>query len=134
MGSVGDAYDNAMAVSFFATLECELISRRRFRRPAEAEAVVFAWIEGCYNPRRRHSSLGYRSPNEFERLHAEGAVEASTARGGNEVTARSNSRTWRGERGGFAPSTSLMIELARRARADQEGPGLESCQLFTEPR
>jgi putative transposase len=71
MGSVGDAYDNAMAESFFATLECELIDRRRFRSPAEAEPVVFAWIEGWYNTRRRHSSLGYRSPSEFERLHAE---------------------------------------------------------------
>ena len=79
MGSVGDAYDNAMAESFFATLECELIDRRRFRSPVEAEPVVFAWIEGWYNTRRRHSSLGYRSPNEFERLHAQSAVEASTA-------------------------------------------------------
>ena len=71
MGSVGDAYDNAMAESFFATLECELLDRRRFRTPAEAEPIVFEWIEGWYNPRRRHSSLGYRSPNEFERIHAE---------------------------------------------------------------
>jgi putative transposase len=70
MGSVGDAYDNAMAESFFATLECELLDRRRLRTPAEAEPVVFEWIEGWYNPRRRHSALGYRSPNEFERIHA----------------------------------------------------------------
>jgi putative transposase len=49
MGSVGDAYDNAMAESFFATLECELLDRRRFRTPAEAEPVVFEWIEGWYN-------------------------------------------------------------------------------------
>ncbi len=72
MGSVGDAYDNAMAESFFATLECELLDRRRLRTPAEAEPVVFEWIEGWYNLRRRHSSLGYLSPNEFERRHAEG--------------------------------------------------------------
>ena len=71
MGSVGDAYDNAMAESFFATLECELIDRRRFRTPGEAEPVVFEWIEGWYNTRRRHSSLGYRSPSEFERMHGE---------------------------------------------------------------
>ena len=50
MGSVGDAFDNAMAESFFATLECELLDRRRFRTPAEAEPVVFEWIEGWYNP------------------------------------------------------------------------------------
>ena len=70
MGSVGDAYDNAMAESFFATLECELLDRQRFTTPTEAEPVVFEWIEGWYNPHRRHSSLGYRSPNEFERIHA----------------------------------------------------------------
>ena len=49
MGSVGDAYDNAMAESFFATLECELIARRRFRTQAEARTAVFAFIERFYN-------------------------------------------------------------------------------------
>src|SRR5512144_1566198 len=62
MGSVGDAYDNAMAESFFATLECELLDRRRFKTQAEARIAVFEFIEGFYNPRRRHSSLGYLSP------------------------------------------------------------------------
>jgi putative transposase len=69
MGSVGDAYDNAMAESFFATLERELLSRRRFKTQAEAEMAVFEWIEGWYNPHRRHSSLGYRSPVNYERAH-----------------------------------------------------------------
>lgn len=69
MGSVGDAYDNAMAESFFATLERELLSRRRFQSQAEARIAVFAWIEGWYNPHRRHSSLGYRSPVNYERAH-----------------------------------------------------------------
>jgi putative transposase len=69
MGSVGDAYDNAMAESFFATLERELLSRRRFRSQAEAKMAVFEWIEGWYNPHRRHSSLGYRSPVNYERAH-----------------------------------------------------------------
>ena len=67
MGSVGDAYDNAMAESFFATLECELLERTKFRTQAEAEIAIFDWIEAWYNPLRRHSALGYRSPNEFER-------------------------------------------------------------------
>jgi putative transposase len=67
MGSVGDAYDNAMCESFFATLECELLNRRRFRSQAEARRAVFTFIEGWYNPRRRHSALGYRSPIDFER-------------------------------------------------------------------
>ena len=70
MGSVGDAYDNAMCESFFATLECELLARRRFETKAEARMAVFEFIEGWYNPNRRHSSLGQISPIEFERRHA----------------------------------------------------------------
>jgi putative transposase len=69
MGSVGDAYDNAMAESFFASLERELLSRRRFEGQAEAKMAVFEWIEGWYNPHRRHSALGYRSPVNYERVH-----------------------------------------------------------------
>jgi putative transposase len=72
-GSVGDAYDNAMAESFFATLECELLSRRRFRTQAEARVAVFRYIEGWYNPHRRHSALGQRSPITYERLTSEAA-------------------------------------------------------------
>jgi len=70
MGSVGDCYDNAMAESFFATLECELIERTRFATHAEARMALFDFIEGFYNPRRRHSALGYQSPIEFERAQA----------------------------------------------------------------
>ena len=55
MGTVGDAYDNAMAESFFATLECELIDRRVWRTQTEARLAVFTWIEAWYNPHRRHS-------------------------------------------------------------------------------
>ena len=66
MGSVGDAYDNAMAESFFASLECELIDRRTFKTKTEARLALFTYIEGWYNPRRRHSALGYRSPANFE--------------------------------------------------------------------
>ena len=69
MGSVGDAYDNAMAESFFATLEREVLQRRNFKTQAEARMAVFEWIEGWYNPHRRHSSLGYLSPINFERRH-----------------------------------------------------------------
>jgi putative transposase len=67
MGSVGDAFDNAMAESFFASLECELLDRRRFRTKGEARLALFDYIECFYNRRRRHSSLGYLSPDEFER-------------------------------------------------------------------
>ena len=66
MGTVGDAYDNAMAESFFATLECELIDRRNWPTKTEARLALFTYIEGWYNPRRRHSALGYRSPENFE--------------------------------------------------------------------
>jgi putative transposase len=66
MGSVGDAYDNAMCESFFATLECELLARRRFASQAEARMAVFSYVEGWYNPVRLHSALGYRSPVAYE--------------------------------------------------------------------
>ena len=67
MGSVGDAYDNALCESFFATLECELLDRHRFRTQVEARLAIFDFIEGWYNPRRRHSSLDYLSPIAYEK-------------------------------------------------------------------
>jgi len=78
MGSVGDCFDNAMAESFFATLECELLDRSTFRTRAEAERAIFEFIEGWYNPHRRHSSLGYLSPINFERQHAQHKGGAQT--------------------------------------------------------
>ncbi len=56
-----------MCESFFATLECELLDRRRFRSHTEARMAVFEFIEGWYNPRRRHSAIGYLSPINYER-------------------------------------------------------------------
>lgn len=80
MGSVGDAYDNAMAESFFASLECELIDRRVWKTFAQARMDLFTWIEGWYNPRRRHSGIGQRSPMNFEKaLQAAAAGQPSTA-------------------------------------------------------
>jgi len=67
MGSVGDAYDNAMCESFFATLECELLDRHRFQSQAEARMAIYEFIEGWYNPHRRHSALDYHSPINYER-------------------------------------------------------------------
>ena len=82
MGSVGDCYDNAMCESFFATLECELLDRRRFTDRDEAELAVFDFIEGFYNTRRRHSALGYLAPAAFERKFLEvgpaGPLKADT--------------------------------------------------------
>jgi len=74
MGSVGDAYDNAMAESFFATLDRELLNRRRFKSQVEAKMAVFEYIEGWYNPHRRHSALGRRSPVNYERAHQRSAA------------------------------------------------------------
>jgi putative transposase len=69
MGSVGDCYDNAMCESFFATLECELLDRSCFRTRAEARPAIFTFIEAWYNRRRRHESLGYLTPVQFESLN-----------------------------------------------------------------
>lgn len=74
MGSVGDAYDNAMCESFFASLECELLDRHHFRTHAEARMSLFQYIEGWYNTRRRHSALDYQSPVNYERKHHRAAA------------------------------------------------------------
>jgi len=70
MGSVGDCFDNAMCESFFATLECELLDRYTFRTIADARMLVFEFIEGWYNPHRRHSSIDFLSPIDYERAYA----------------------------------------------------------------
>ena len=67
MGSPGDAYDNAMAESFFATLEREVLNRCLFQSQTEARMAIFQWLEGWYNPHRRYSALGYLSPINYER-------------------------------------------------------------------
>ena len=69
MGSTGDAYDNAMCESFFATLECELLARQRFQTAADARREVFGFIEGFYNTRRIHSALGYQAPANDEEIN-----------------------------------------------------------------
>ena len=67
MGSKGDCFDNAMAESFFATLECELLTRKRFPTRNVARLALFDYIEGFYNTHRRHSALDYLSPAAYER-------------------------------------------------------------------
>lgn len=71
MGSKGDAYDNAIAESFFATLETELLWTKTFHNRTEARLAIFDYIEAFYNPMRRHSSLGDVSPLEYERRFEE---------------------------------------------------------------
>jgi putative transposase len=78
MGSVGDCFDNAMCESFFATRECELLDRRSFKTQVEARMAVFDFIEGWYNPHRRHSGLDYLSPINYERSHHSEGFAASS--------------------------------------------------------
>jgi putative transposase len=77
MGSVGDCFDNAMCESFFATLECELLDRRSFKTQVAARMAIFEFIEGWYNPHRRHSALDYLSPIDYERSHSKEACYRS---------------------------------------------------------
>ena len=77
-GSVGERFDNAMAESFFSTLECELLDRRRFHHPNDARLEVFQFSEGWYNLRRRHSAIEQTSPVNYERMHARHAHEFKT--------------------------------------------------------
>ena len=65
-----------MCESFFATLECELLARSRFKTQAEARSAVFEFVEGFDNQRRRHSSIGYLSPIDYERRHRAAAVKS----------------------------------------------------------
>jgi putative transposase len=87
MGSVGDCYDNSMAESFFATLECEVLDRNNFQTREEARSALFCWIHSWYNPTRRHSSIGYVSPQEFERRFTQN----------HSLTPSASPRTTRGE-------------------------------------
>ncbi len=70
MGTVGDAFDNALAESFFGTLQLELPDRKpRWSSRHELAAAIFEWIECFYNPTRRHSSVGMLSPIDYETTH-----------------------------------------------------------------
>jgi putative transposase len=77
MGSVGDCFDNAMCESLFATLECELLDRCRFKTQIEARMAIFEFIEGWYNPHRRHSAIDYLSPIDYERTYRQEAFYRS---------------------------------------------------------
>jgi len=79
MGSVGDAYDNAVAESFFATLKGERLDRQDWPTRAAARSAIFAYIEGWYNRQRRHSTLGYVSPTTFEERHQRTTTVAAPA-------------------------------------------------------
>ena len=105
MGSVGDCYDNAVCETFHASLKKERIYRRSWPTRAEARAAVFEYIEGWYNPRRRHSTLGYLSPAEYERNHAALATGRVSTAG---VTIAGN--------GSVSPETALDLPADRSGR------------------
>ena len=76
MGTVGDCFDNAAAESFFATLKTELLARRTWATRAEATAAILDYVEAFYNRRRRHSTLDYLSPTDYEQHHAAASAVA----------------------------------------------------------
>lgn len=76
MGRVASSVDNTMMESFWSTMQRELLDRRTWATREELAAAIFEWIEGFYNPHRRHSGLGYRSPNQFEDLHTAATAAA----------------------------------------------------------
>lgn len=69
MGKVASSVDNCMIESFWSTMQRELLDTRTWDAPDELGAAIFEWIEAWYNPKRRHSSLGYLSPLEYEKQH-----------------------------------------------------------------
>ena len=76
MGRVASSVDNALIESFWSTMQRELLDRSTWASRAELSSAMFEWIEGFYNPTRRHTALGNLSPVEFERLHIPAAKAA----------------------------------------------------------
>ena len=76
MGSIGDCFDNALAESFFSSLQVELLGREKWRTRQELANAIFEWIEAFYNPVRRHAGLDYLSPVDYERAHTPAASAA----------------------------------------------------------
>ena len=70
MSRKGECYDNAVAESFFGTLKTELVDDEDYRTREQAKQSLFEYIEVFYNRQRRHSYLGYLSPNEYEQANA----------------------------------------------------------------
>ncbi len=105
-----------MAESFFGTLECELIERKRFESLRHASLEVFDFIEGFYNPHRRHSSIGDISPNEFERRHRVNA----------ERNARSDKHTFEGD--DLVIGSDPAAQRTATCRAAEGGKAPHSCR------
>jgi len=77
MGTVGDCYDNAPMESFWGSMQIELLNRQKWRTNLELAIAMADYIEHFYNCDRRHSSLGYLTPNEFEASHSTPTQQAT---------------------------------------------------------
>jgi putative transposase len=77
MGSIGDAFDNAVAESFFGTLQLELFDEHHWDTRAQLASAIFEWIEAWYNPHRRHSYCGMLSPIDYETAHHARRLESA---------------------------------------------------------
>jgi putative transposase len=134
MGSVGDAYDNAMAESFFATLECELIDRRTWKTHTEARLAIFTWIESWYNPKRRHSGLGQMSPMNFEKNHAEKQRSHTHQKETQSDTNETNNTTSQSSAQEHGLPTGCFAPVHNPAHARREGaPGYEQASPVDKP-
>ena len=123
MGSVGDCYDNAMCESFFATLECELLDSSRFRTTTEAELAVFDFIEGFYNTKRRHSSIGYVAPTVFEaRASRASTTAAPRADTPSSVLPLKGEEARRLAHAAASLSTSLFAQISSKPRRHGSAP------------
>ena len=134
-GTAGDCFDNAMAESFFATLECELIQRRAFETQAEARMAVFQFIEGWYNTRRRHSALGYLSPNDFERAATAAVVRPEGDGGPDRETDPEVFLFHQSEVHDYAPGLpdpSMLEKVLLKPAIVHLSAGADSRQLSTE--
>jgi len=77
MGRVASWVDNGLMESFWSTMQRELLDRRTWTTRAELGSAIFEWIEGFYNPTRRHSALGHHSPADYEKLHPTALTQAA---------------------------------------------------------
>jgi putative transposase len=116
--------------SFFATLECELLDRERFRTIVETCRAVFDYIEGWYNPRRRHSALGYESPLRYERTHAASGLRAAAAEKSRAVLPPGSTLT---EGGAISVSPPTGRPQGRRHRGDRRAARLHALRISAQP-
>ena len=103
MGRVGSCFDNAATESFFSTLEWEVLSRHHLRTKDQARQVISAWINEFYNPTRRHSTAGMKSPIEFEKTPNIKAIAASPnpPRFEGKLRASASDPKWPGKAGAY---------------------------------